>query len=218
MNGILYAVGVGPGDPELLTLKAVKTIKEADCIACVSSGGEPGIAYRIAIGAVPEMSDKEILPMDFPMQEGDLSKAHEKAALLLSMKLESGKNVAFLTLGDPGFYSGVSYILDAVKEKGFDVRIVSGIPSFSAASAKLMIPLATGRESVTISAGEYRKVDGTLVILKAGKNLKSIKQAVSAEGKHAWLVENCGMENERVYKEVGSMPDEAGYFSLMIVK
>lgn len=54
--------------------------------------------------------------------------------------------------------------------------------------------------------------------LKAGKNIKTIKHAVSAEGKHAWLVENCGMDNEKVYKEAGNMPDEAGYFSLMIVK
>ena len=80
MTGKLYAVGVGPGDPDLMTLKALKTIKNADCIACPESHGDPGVAYEIAKKAVPEITSKELLLLEFPMQKDALFDAHKKAA------------------------------------------------------------------------------------------------------------------------------------------
>lgn len=105
MTGKLYAVGVGPGDPKLLTLKAVETIKNADCIACPKSNGEPGIAYKIAQGAIGEIISKELLLLDFPMREDDIKEFHEKASKQIMEYLARGMSVAFLTLGDPQFYS-----------------------------------------------------------------------------------------------------------------
>ena len=218
IKGILYAVGVGPGDPELMTLKAVKLIKEADVIACPSKDNAPGIAYQIAFRACPEIKEKELLLLDFPMKESDLAASHQKAAESLMAVLQSGKNVAFLTLGDPGFYSTFSYISGLIEKKGFRTEIVSGVPSFCSASAGINIPIAVGSEAVMVTAGEFRDFDGTLIILKAGSRLKSLKESIIKSGKKAWLVENSGMEGEKIYKDIGVMPDKAGYFSILVVK
>lgn len=218
MSGKLYAVGVGPGDPELITLKALKIIKSVDCIACPESHGEPGLAFAIAKEAAPEIVSKELLLLEFPMRKEDISDAHKKAADQVMEVLSAGKDVAFLTLGDPGVYSTFYYIADAVMAQGFEVEVVGGITSFSAAAARLKLPLALGAESVMITAGKLCEFDGTLVILKAGSRLKEIKAQVAAAGKSIYLVENCGMADEKVVDSLDSMPDEAGYFSLVIVK
>ncbi len=216
--GILYAVGVGPGDPELLTIKAVKVIKEADVIACPAKDSAPGIAFNIASEAFPEITEKELLLLDFPMKDSDLTMAHQKAAESIMDVLRTGKCVAFLTLGDPGFYSTFSYVSGMISEEGYRIEIVSGVPSFCSVSARLNVPIAVGREAVMITTGEFRDFDGTLVILKAGSKLKSLKESIMKSGRQAWLVENCGMEEERIYMGVDAMPDEAGYYSTLIVK
>lgn len=218
MIGKLYAVGVGPGDPELMTLKALKTIKNVDCIACPESHGEPGIAYMIAKEAIPEITSKERLLLNFPMQKDGLSDAHKKAAEQVIDYLSSGKDVAFLTLGDPEFYSTFYYVDDIIKEQGYEIEIVSGITSFSAAAAKLKLPLSLSDESVMITSGRFCEFEGTLVILKAGSRLKEIKEKVSAYNKHVYLIENCGRSDEKIYCDLHSMPDEAGYFSLVVVR
>ncbi|SEA04564.1 precorrin-2/cobalt-factor-2 C20-methyltransferase [Oribacterium sp. KHPX15] len=218
MSGKLYAVGVGPGDPDLLTLKALKIIKNADCIACPKSHGEPGVAYGIAKDAVPEITSKELLLLKFPMRKHDLSDAHKKAAEQIIHYLSLGKKVAFLTLGDPGIYSTFFYIAAMIKKQGYEIEVISGITSFSAASAKLKLPLSLGDESLMITSGKYCESEGTLVIMKAGKKLKEIKEKAFARNKHIYLVENIGMPDEKVYFDSQSFPDEAGYFSLVIVK
>lgn len=218
MAGKLYAIGVGPGDPELLTLKAVNIIKQADYIACPESSGRPGLAYRIAEQVVPEIISKELLLLEFPMKKAELLDAHKKAASQLISYLSAGNNVAFLTLGDPEFYSTFYYVADMIKEHGYEIEIISGITSFSAASARLILPISLGDESVMITSGKYCEFEGTLVILKAGKRLKEIKSQVAAVHKNAYLVENYGMSEERVYTDLDSIPDEAGYFSVMIIK
>lgn len=218
MDGILYGLGVGPGDPELITVKALRIMEKADVIACPARGASPGIAYQIAEQACPAISMKEILLLDFPMEKGDLGLAHQKAAECLMEKLREGRSVAFLTLGDPAFYSTFSYISDFIRDKGYPVEMISGVTSFSAAAARLLIPIAFGDEPVLITTGEIRDFDGTLVVMKAGRNLKSLKEKIEGNGKKAYLVENCGMPDERVYSGIETIPDQAGYFSILIVK
>ena len=217
MSGKLYAVGVGPGDPELMTLKALKIIKNADCIACPESHGKPGTAYGIARGAVPDIISKELLLLEFPMRTDDLAEAHEKAAEQIIHFLSSGKNVVFLTLGDPAFYSAFYHVAGIIKEQSYEIEIISGITSFSAASAKLKLPLTSGAGSLMLTSGKFCEFEGTLVILKAGSKLKEIKEKASACNKNICLIENCGMPNEKVYYDLHLIPDEAGYFSLVIV-
>jgi len=218
MKGRLYAVGVGPGDPDLLTVKAIKTISMADVIACPAKGSEPGVAYQIASKACSGISEKEIILLSFPMKTENLITAHQEAAYKISEKLKAGKNVAFLTLGDPEFYSTFYYIADIIKKEGYDIEVINGVTSFSAAAARLMLPVALGSEPVMITTGEYTPFDGTVIILKAGGHLKEIKKKASESRKTAYMVVNCGMPDEKVYYSVQSMPDEAGYFCTVIVK
>lgn len=218
MNGLLYVIGVGPGDPELLTLKAINKIKNADVIACPSKDGKPGIAYQIASRAVSEIENKECLLLDFPMRKDNLEDAHNKAIEQIKEKLEKGKNVALLTLGDPCIYSTAFYVIGWIKQEGYQVEIISGVPSFCVASAKLLQPLALGEEKLLITTGEYKNASGTNVIMKLGSKLSTLKKEIAESGRDAYLIENLGMDNEMIITGIQNMPDEAGYFSILIVK
>lgn len=132
MAGVLYGVGVGPGDSELLTLKAVRLIKESDIIAIPSDNKEKCVAYNIVIEVIPELEDKEILYISMPMTKDEeyLRQSHEKGAEQIIEKLNEGKDVAFLTLGDPSIYSTYIYVHKIVLSKNYKAQIVSGVPSF----------------------------------------------------------------------------------------
>jgi len=218
MFGKLTAVGVGPGDPELLTLKAVKRINEADVIACPAKEETTGVAYRIAEQVCPELAGKETLLLDFPMKKEGLAEAHRKAAEEIISVLRTGKDIVFLTLGDPCVYSTFSYVSDIVEENGYEVEIINGIPSFCAVFARLKIPVVLGDESVIITSGEYIDHNGTLIIMKAGGHLKELKEKIDTAGKDIYLVENCGMADEKVYAGIADIPDRSGYFSILIIK
>ena len=103
MKGTLYGVGVGPGDPELMTLKAVRMIRENEIIAVPGADVKETVAYKIAVQAVPELEEKELLPIYMPMTHDakELEENHAKGAKALEACLDQGKNVVFLTLGDP---------------------------------------------------------------------------------------------------------------------
>lgn len=218
MSGILYAVGVGPGDSELLTLKAVKIMEKAEVIACPSKNNKPGVAYAIAAQACPFLTSKEILSLNFPMNKENLSDAHKSAAETIIAELATGKDVAFLTLGDPCLYSTFSYISEMVKKAGYETQVINGIPSFCAAAAKTGLSIAEGDDAVLITAGEYKPFDGTLIIMKAGSKLKELKSQIQSCEKTAYLIENCGMQDEKIYSGLDEIPDKSGYFSILIVK
>ena len=218
MDGILYGLGVGPGDPELITIKALRIMEKADVIACPARGTSPGIAYQIAEQVYPDIALKEILLLDFPMDKGDQSTVHQKAAEKLIAKIREGKKVAFLTLGDPALYSTFSYISEIIRAEGYQVEMVSGVTSFSAAAARLLISIASGDEPVLITTGEIREFDGTLIVMKAGRHLKALKEKIAKSGKTVYLVENCGMPDEKVYYGIESIPNQTGYFSTLIIK
>ena len=218
MNGLFYAIGVGPGDPELLTLKAINKIKSADIIACPAKDGKPGIAYQIVLKAIQEIENKECLLLDFPMRKDKLEEAHDKATGQIKEKLENGKNVALLTLGDPCIYSTAFYVIERIKKEGYLIEIISGVSSFCVASAKLLQPLALGEEELLITTGEYKNTSGTNVIMKAGSKLSTLKKEIAESGREAYLIENLGMENETIINGIQNMPDDAGYFSILIVE
>ena len=132
MRGILYGVGVGPGDPELMTLKAVRMIREADVVAGPGEHAKDTVAYQIAVQAVPELETKELLAIYMPMthDRAKMQENHQKGAKLLEKMLDAGKKVVFLTLGDPTIYSTFSYLQRIVEADGYETGCVSGIPSF----------------------------------------------------------------------------------------
>ncbi len=225
MAGILYGVGVGPGDPELMTLKAVRLIRENDIIALPGNDPAGTTAYKIAAAAVPEIKDKELLAVYMPMvhDQDEQRKYHREGADLIESYLDQGKDVVFLTLGDVAIYSTFSYIQQLVETDGYECCMVSGVPSFCAAAARLGISIAGRDEQVHIIPAVYHlnedlRQRGTVILMKSGSRMPLVREQIKMNGRDAMMVENCGMEDEAVYHHVEEIPDTAGYYSLIISK
>ena len=225
MKGKICCVGVGPGDPELMTLKAVRLIRESDVVAVPAKTAEESVAYRIAAAAVPEISGKELLPLDMPMtrDRAALYAAHRECAKALEACLGAGRSVVYLTLGDPTVYCTFSYLQRILEGDGFAVEYVSGVTSFCAAAARLCLPLAEWDEPLHIlpaahMAGDIPSLPGNCVLMKAGRRIAETRDALLRSGREVCAVENCGMENERVFHGAEAIPDDCGYFTLVIAK
>ena len=225
MAGKLYGIGVGPGDPELLTLKAVRIIRECDKIVAPGEDYRESVAYRIAVSAVPELAEKEVCGISAPMTKDKevLEANYGKIADMITGWLDRGLNVGILNLGDVTVYSTCMYIHRLVKRAGYPTELVNGIPSFCAAAARLDIGLAERSEQLHILPASYQieeglRLSGTKVLMKAGKQIGRVKTQIKELGLDAVMVENCGMENERVFQNVDEIDENAGYYSLMIVK
>ncbi len=224
MKGRFYAVGVGPGDPELITMKAVRILKECDVIAGPVSRGKT-TALDIAASYI---EGKEILLLEIPMNrdQKERSQSHKEAALKISSLLEEGKSVSLLTLGDPCIYSSCWYIFQIIQKKGYEAEIISGIPSFCAAAAKMKKALCEDDEMLHIipaSHGQTKEgvaLPGNKIFMKSGKAVLEVKKALLESGQlsKASLVERCGMEGERVFEHLEDMEEESGYFSVILVK
>ena len=214
MTGKLYGVGIGPGDPELITLKALRLTKEADILAFPGENPKESVAYRIMKGAYPEIDSKQMISLPMPM-----IKDREE----LKRVLEKGKNVVFLTLGDPTVYSTYIYVHKRVEQLGYATEIISGITSFCAVSARFNEGLVEKSQQLHVIPASYQieealKLPGTKVLMKTGKKMQEVKAQIKASGNKAEMIENCGMPDEKIYRSVEEIPDDAGYYSLIIVK
>ena len=225
MKGIAYGVGVGPGDPEYMTLKAVRLIRENRVIAVPGQAAKESAAYKIAVQAVPELAEKELVPVYMPMVKDRklIDAEHRKGAELLKSYLDRGENVVFLTLGDPSIYCTFSYIQHYLEADGYPVELVSGITSFCAAAARLNLPLAEWDEPIHIVPAVHKtedrlEQDGNYVLMKSASHMKEVKALLLSSRRKVSAVVNCGMENEAVYRSAEEIPDDAGYFSLIIAK
>jgi len=225
MAGILYGAGVGPGDPELITLKAVRLIRENDVIALPGPVPEETVAYQIAVQAVPELAKKTLVPVMMPMthDQDEMNRNHDKAADLLEDYLKKEQNVIFLTLGDPTIYSTYLYVQKRIAARGYDTRLVSGITSFCAAAARTNTSLAEWNEQLHILPAVHRldsglEQPGNYILMKSGRKMNQVKEILRKSGRDVVMVENCGMKEEHIYRGVDEIPDNAGYYSLIIAK
>ena len=225
MKAVFYGVGVGPGDPELLTLKAVRIIEECDVLAVPGRIKEDSVAYGIAMAAVPGIVQKETICIHMPMtkDEKKLRESHENGAAQIIQLLERGRSVAFLTLGDPTIYSTYLYLQKLVQEAGYETAIISGIASFLAAGAALNTGLVEKDEQLHVIPSSYEieealELPGTKVLMKAGKKMPLVKEAVARMDADVYMVENCGMTGERICRGADEIPEDAGYYSLIVVK
>ncbi|MCI6888331.1 MAG: precorrin-2 C(20)-methyltransferase [Lachnospiraceae bacterium] len=225
MTGILYGISVGPGDPELMTLKAVRRIRECDILVVPAEDYQESVAYKIALGAVEELREKQVVGVSMPMTRDPkiLAEHHRRAADRIEAWLEEGRNVGFLTLGDVTVYSTYIYVHKLVAADGYRTELISGVPSFCAAAARLGIGLAEQKESLHVipaSGGieEALELPGTRVFMKAGKQLGAVKQQLKASEAEVWMVENCGMPGERIFRSADAIDENAGYYSLLIAK
>ena len=132
-------------------------------------------------------------------------------------------NVVYLTLGDSTVYCTFSYLQHIMEEDGYEVELVSGITSFCAAAARLGISLTEWNEPLHVipashRTGEPLDLPGTYVLMKSASHMRETKELLIASGREVSCVENCGMENEKIYRSAQEIPDDAGYFSLVIAK
>lgn len=224
MRGILYGVGVGPGDPELMTVKAVKTLRQAHWIALPDTGGDKSALSIVA----PYIEGKPLIHCPAPMtrDKETLQKAHEEGARRIIEKLDLGEDVAFITLGDPSVYSTYIYLHRLVQQAGYEAQMIPGVPSFCVAAAALSVSLCDGGEPLHILPASYEgteellRLEGSKVLMKSGKSLHKVKETLREMGLEGrvQMAECCSMENERLYKSFGEIPDESSYFSILIVK
>ena len=229
--GVLYGIGVGPGDPELMTLKAINTIKACDIIAIPAVSKEECYAYSIVQAVLPEIEKKQIMCTPFPMikDKEKLTISHNKIYSDIVCELEDGKNVAMLTIGDPSVYSTYMYIHKRVMQAGFTAVMISGVPSFCAAAARLGISLGEMMDEIHIIPASYDVRDtvgygGTCVYMKSGKKLAELievlrtGEAIRKKKMTVYGVTNCGMESERVYRGLDEITEAKGYLTIVIVK
>lgn len=221
----LIGIGVGPGDPEYVTLKALRCMRESDVLILPDADKGKSTAYNIALGADASLADKEAVTVVMPMthDKAVLAQNYRRAADLVEDLLKQGKTVGMLTLGDPTVYSTYMYVHQLVQADGFETEIVSGIPSFCAAAARLGISLSERSEMLHIVPSvhgieEALQLPGNQVLMKAASKMGVVREKLIASGKDVKMVENCGMDTEKVYQSAEEIDPNSGYFSLIIVK
>jgi len=248
MTGKLYVIGVGPGDPELMTLKAVRILKETPCIF-VPKGREEGSSLALSIVRKElSLEGKELVELHFPMMKtaphpgplprgerevlhvDDLTAKWNEAVHAIVSVLEQGIDAAFITIGDPGLYSTFFYLYDKLLERkpALVIEIVPGISSINAAAARAGLYLGLGNERIAILPANYldsleetlEKFD-TVVLMKVSKVFNTVRDTLNRMNRaaQAIYVVRAGMDDERVYKDIGQVKEgDLNYFSLMIVR
>ena len=223
-RGKLYGVGVGPGDPELVTRKAERVLREADIEAVPDKGAGEKTALNIVRDIV---AGTELLYCPTPMvrDRAVLDGCYEQIAGDICALLDEGKNVAFITLGDPTVYSTYIYVHKKVLSRGYDAELIPGVPSFCAVAARLNTSLCEGAERLLIvpashDAADCMDIRANKVFMKAGKAIGELQTQLAERGMldKASLVANCGMEGELVCPRFADMTDGTGYFSIVLVK
>jgi precorrin-2/cobalt-factor-2 C20-methyltransferase len=228
-KGKLYGIGIGPGDPELMTLKAKRILESCDVVfAPKKSVDEDSTALRIVKGAAC-IENKRIIESVFSMSKdpNEFWRCGRSAADTVLNELTSGNNVAFITLGDVSVYSTFAYMQQYVQNKGFAVEIVPGIPSFCGGAAAAGLPLCLGSEGLAIvpSVGDNGLIEKTLasfdsiVVMKVGHGIPKLIAAMSALDIPlccATVVGNIGMDGEYIGPLDASR--EYGYFTTVIIR
>ncbi len=230
MSGIFYGIGVGPGDPELLTMKAIHAIEKVDVlIAPKTEKKEGSVALEIAKPYLKE--DVEIVYQVFPMVKGfaDSTEAWEANKTEILGLLRAGKNVAFLTLGDPMFYSTYIYVYRLLENEDVTIETIPGVPAFAAIGSKLGIPIVEGNEILSIIPAtadleriqEAVKTSDNVVLMKVYRNFSEIADLLEENGMadQAVMVSRCGLPDERRIDNIGKHKNESvNYLSTILTR
>lgn len=231
--GTLYGVGVGPGAPDLMTLRAVRLLQRADVIAIPRrSEQDVSLAWRIAEENVGPVAGQERLPLTFPMTRDParLRAAWEAAFDAIATRLERGRTVAFVTEGDPLVYSTFIHLLREAPRRfpAARIEIVPAVTSLTAVPAAAGIPLADGDDRIAILPATYGVDDlaavlrtfDTVVLMKVGSVMADVVAALEAEGlvERAVYVSRASTAGEQVVRDVRTLREHrCDYFSMVVV-
>jgi len=232
--GKLYGLGVGPGDPELISLKAFRLLREAAVVAYPTGREDGGNALAVV---KPHLRDDHILmAMTYPATAGTVADSPEYPQLMegfydetsseISAHLDAGRDVALVCLGDPFFYGSYMYWHARLGEK-YDTVVVPGISSVMAGPVALGKPLCHRTDTVTIIPATLPEQDiearlavaDSAVLMKLGRTLPKVRRVLKRLGRldQAWLVERATMEGERVIAMSDETVETAGYFSVVVI-
>jgi precorrin-2/cobalt-factor-2 C20-methyltransferase len=232
--GMLYVVGVGPGDPELMTLKAARVIAMVPVVAFFAKRGRPGLARTVVAGRIAtdavecrlEYPFTTEISGDDPSYAVELGAFYEVAAAKITKELAAGRDVALLCEGDPFFYGSSLALLDRLSG-AYRTEVVPGVTGMSACWTRAGLPMARGDEVLTVLPGtlsedqlvERLSTRGAAVILKVGRNLEKIRTALKRAGllERATYVERGTTVSERIVPISQVEPHGAPYFSLILV-
>ncbi len=218
--GIFYGIGVGPGDPELLTVKAINTIQKVDTIIAPKTEKKDD-SLALSIVKPHLKKDVEIVYQTFPMVKDFSDTAAEtwqanKSEIL--ERIKAGKNVAFLTLGDPLFFSTFIYIFELLTKEKIRIELIPGIPAFLAIASRIQKPVVCGDEVLSIipATADLDKIDHALknsdasILMKVYKNFPEIVDVLEKNDfiDEAVLISRCGLKDEKRIDDLKSHTDE----------
>ncbi len=232
--GTLFTLGMGPGDPELLTLKAARILGQAPVVAYFAKSGQRGHARTIADGRIgPEAEELRFdypvtveIPHDDGRYIGAMAGCYAAAAEAIAGRLERGQDVALLCEGDPFFYGSSMYLFDRLRDR-FPMEIVPGVLGMSGCWAEAHLPMTHGDDVLAVVPGTmteaalHRALAGAdaAVIMKLGRNLTKVRAVLTALGRaeRAIYVERGTMAGSRVLPLAGIADGAAPYFSMILV-
>ena len=224
-RGTLFGVGLGPGAPDLMTLRAARLIETASVVAYPTLAGGASFARAIAADLIP--TDAVEIVMDVPMtvERAPAQAAYDLGAAEVATHLNEGRDVVCLCEGDPFFYGSFMYIFARLSEE-FDVQVVPGVTSVTACAATAGMPLAARNERLTVLPGplpedELRdRIAGaeSVVIMKVGRHMAKIRSVIDALGltDRAVYVERATLPQE-VVLPLAKAPEKAPYFSMILL-
>ncbi|WP_298435881.1 precorrin-2 C(20)-methyltransferase [uncultured Jannaschia sp.] len=225
MTGTLYGVGLGPGDPDLITRRAARLIEGAAVVAYPSLAGGDSLARAIAADLIPE--DAREIRIDVPMttDRAPAQAAYDTAAAEIAAALDAGTDVVCLCEGDPFFYGSFMYLFARLRD-AHRVEIVPGVTSVTACAAAAALPLAARNEVMTVLPGPlpdgalraHLRAADTVVCMKVGRHLPRLRALLEAEGllASATYVERATLGAERVMP-LADAPEAAPYFSMILI-
>ena len=225
MNGKLYGIGLGPGDPELMTLKAARLISAAGCIAYPTL--ESGSSFARSIAESHIIDDAKEIAIEIPMSVArkPAQDAYDRGAEEIRAVLETGKDVVVLCEGDPFFYGSFMYLFSRLSD-GFDVEIVPGVNSVSACASVVERPLVARSEVLTIvpatlpaeELAEKIANAEAISVMKVGRHLRKVKDILTDQNlmQYAHYIERATLPNQKVMP-LKDAPEKAPYFSMILV-
>ena len=225
MTGKLYGVGLGPGDPELMTMRAHKLISNAKVVVYPAVPGHQSLARSIAAEAIPANATEIVVEIPMTTERNAAQAAYDLASREIAGYLKSGSDVVYLCEGDPFFYGSFIYLFDRLNSN-CKIEVVPGISSIMACSAIAGLPLVARDERLmvlpaTLDAGALRagiECSDSVAIIKLGRHLPKIKDLICGLGlvKNAIYAERASMKNEIVCP-LEMAPGDAPFFSMIMI-